>query len=426
MRLSLVATLLLISFSAYAEETQANKWTIYSNINLWAYSESQSFTKFADEFNEPLDSGDTALTHNFIELGGRWNNFHLGAVQRFDYITAYTQDTALVHHSNRNNIVLPDNRDYDLSLEVERITAKGYRFGYVWQAAKDLHIDFSAAWYNDISDLQSGRVIAIGDLEPITEAVKAQAELLISDLTVDNRDLSPLVELADSISAILSINYAYDKPQFDEPFYQRPVIVGDPNPLLSGVDFVAPGGDGYAFDIAISWRASPRLQLDLHVMDLFNEFTWEGAPQTRTTFDLNPALIDALQIAQDFVDGLIVTPNDIVDRHVFVEIFNADFTQKLPTRFDLKARYKLPYEPDLFGWKPGLSLLTGWYHTDTQEFPRIGLGFDDNISFEFDIGSSALAVTYDHRYVFARLVTDSLDFSKANAFGLELGLNFTF
>lgn len=430
MRNFLLIGLIMATLSIQARaQDQAQKdkdWSVYTEVDLFAYSEPVSIERFAKDFDQPLEEGDTAFTQDRIEVGARWRAWRIAYVYRFDYITRFTHDTAIVHHAEKNDIVIDQSRDYDLLLDVERVTARGIKLGYTWQANDDLSIDVAGSYYNDISDLQSGRATAFGDLEPITDELIADIDAFIDTLDSNNRDLDPLRELVQDVTANLLIDYAYDEPKFDEPFYRKPVVVGDPNPVISGVDFTAPGGTGYAFDVTVDWQVNDKLHLTLEAIDIVNKYEWENAPQTRATFDLNPALLDAIDVAQDFVLGEIVRPNDLVDRHVFVEIFNADFEQELPHRYRLSGSWALEREVDWFGWTPHISLLGTYYHTDSQDFPSIGVSFDDTFRFEYDLGVNAIAVGYQSQYLFVRVITDKLDVGDAYTFGFSMGFNVSF
>ena len=70
-------------------------WKVFTSLDLFAYSAPVSVDKFANDFDAPLESGDTAFTHDQIEVGVQWNEWRVSYVQRFDYVTSFTEDTAL-------------------------------------------------------------------------------------------------------------------------------------------------------------------------------------------------------------------------------------------------------------------------------------------------------------------------------------------
>ena len=408
-----------------AEKKQ--NWKAFTQLDLFAYSAPVSIDKFANDFDAPLESGDTAFTHNQIELGVQWNEWKVSYVQRFDYITSFTEDTALYHHSEKNNIPLATNREYDLLLDVERLTASGLKLGYAWEARDNLSFDIAFAYYNDVSDLQSGKASITGDLEPITDELIAEAQVIIDGIDAGDRDLSPLLTLVQDVNAKLLIDYYYDDPKFNEDLYSKPVITGPKNPVISGVNFNEPDGKGYALDLGVNWQVTPQLNLDLRLFDIANKFSWTKAPYTLATFDLNPTLVDAIGVSQDFVNGLIVTPNDIVDRQLGVTIINQDYEQELPWRANLRASYSLDKELNVFNfWTPNISVLGGYYYTKYQHFPSIGLGFDDSIQLAYDFGGEAFSINYRNKYVFARLLADSLSFQDAHTIGFSVGFNYGF
>ena len=402
-------------------------WKVFTSLDLFAYSAPVSVDKFANDFDAPLESGDTAFTHDQIEVGVQWNEWRVSYVQRFDYVTSFTEDTALYHHSVKNDLALPTNREYDLLLDVERLNAKGIKLGYNWEFRQDLSFDIAFAYYNEVTDLQSGKAAVNGDLEPLTDELRAEAELILDGISADNRDLSALLALIEDVNARVVIDYYYDEPKFNEPDYAVPVITGPSNPVISGVDFSSPSGTGYSLDLGMNWQVTDQLNLDLKLFDVVNNFSWKNAPYSVTTFNLNPALVDAIGVSQDFIDGLIVTPNDLVGRHVDVTILNRDYDQELPWRANLRANYSLDKEINILNfWTPNISVLGGYYYTKTQHFPSLGIGFDDTLQLAYDFGGEAFSINYRNRYFFARLMTDSLAFEDAHTIGLALGVNFGF
>ena len=233
--------------------------------------------------------------------------------------------------------------------------------------------------------------------------------------------------MIEDVNARVVIDYYYDEPKFNEPDYAVPVITGPANPVISGVDFSSPSGTGYSLDLGMNWQVTDQLNLDLKLFDVVNNFSWKNAPYSVTTFNLNPALVDAIGVSQDFIDGLIVTPNDLVGRHVDVTILNRDYDQELPWRANLRANYSLDKEINILNfWTPNISVLGGYYYTKTQHFPSLGIGFDDTLQLAYDFGGEAFSINYRNRYFFARLMTDSLAFEDAHTIGLALGVNFGF
>jgi len=419
--------------SAFAEDNSPVKqekkqnWKVFTQLDLFAYSAPVSVDKFANKFDAPLESGDTAFTHNLFEVGVQWNEWRVSYVQRFDYITSFTEDTALYHHSEKNGIPLATDREYNLLLEVNRLSASGLKVGYTWDFRKDLTFDIAFSYYNQLSDLQSGKAALDGDLEPITDQLIADAEAILAGVDAGNRDLSPLLTLVQDVNATLLIDYYYDDPKFGEPDYAKPVITGPPNPVISGVDFSDPDGQGYSLDLGVNWQVTDQLNLDLKIFDVVNNFRWRNAPHSVARFDLNSALVDAIGVSQDFVDGLIVTPNDLIDRQLDVVIINEDFDQELPWRANLRASYSLDKELNVFNfWTPNISVLGGYYYTKTQHFPSLGIGFDDSFQLAYDFGGKAFSINYRNRYLFARLMTDSLSFEDAHTIGLAVGFNYGF
>ena len=413
----------LLASSAFADE---QPWTVYSKIDLFAYSEPVSIDQFATDFQDDLEDGETAFTHDQIEIGGKWKGFSIGYVHRFDYVTSFTEDTAFYHHATKNNITVPNNRNYDLLLDVERLEAKGFKVGYEWNFYQGMTVDVAYSHYTQLSQLQSGYASLSGDLEPFTDQFIADAEAIIDNLSLSNRDLTPLINLAQEIEGRLAIDYAYDEPKFGEPDYREPVLTGAQNPPLTGVSFAEPDGTGYSVDIGFNWQVNDQLNVNVELIDIANEFSWDNAPTTRATFNLNAFLIDALNVAQDAVNGEIVRPNDVIARNLNVVIVNEDYDQELDARYDLEVNYDLNYQVNLFGWQPSLGVTGGWYKTEHQDFPRIGVSLDKKLHLGYDIGGEAISISYEGKYGFFRFISDDFGYNDARTFGVAAGLNYSF
>ncbi len=126
----------LITMHATAAESQ---FGVYSEVDLFAFSEVISIAEFADDFAGDLQPGESAFSQNRIELGVKWNNWTFAYVDRFDYLTEFTPDTAIIHHANKNNLPLA-NRVYNASLDVARVRAKGQKAGYEWTLSDTLSL----------------------------------------------------------------------------------------------------------------------------------------------------------------------------------------------------------------------------------------------------------------------------------------------
>ncbi len=416
----------LIGLVCAASPTRATDWTIYTKFDAFAYSEPVSVDAFIQDFDDRLTSGEDAFTQDQLEAGIRWKNWRLAAVTRFDYITEFTDDTALVHFWEKHNIPIDEDRQYDLSLEVERVVADGFKLGYTHRVGDKFSIDAAFSYYPRARDLLSGKVTGLG-YPSIDQESRDAAQTIIDGLTVRNPDLSPLLDVIVDIVTTLTVDYHYNEPKFDEPEFRQPHIIGDPNPVISGVDFSEPDGKGYSLDLAFDWQVNEKLSVSLALQDIYNEFQWDDAPFSVTTLDLNPFLVDAINLAQEFADGLVVAPNDLVDEHVQVFIANESHDQRLPWRADLAIGYRLDPEFELFGYKPPqLTLIGGNYRASRVNFPRIGLGIGSRLKVEYDITGEALAATYMGRHLHARIVSDSFSIKDAKTFGLELGISYVF
>jgi hypothetical protein len=418
----------VIAGSLFASQAQADdtQWEVYSSIDLFGYSEPVSIDQFAQDFDDDLEDGETAFVHGRIEAGGKWRGFRIGYVHRFDYVTEFTEDTAFYHHATENGLPVPTDRNYDLLLDVERLEAKGFEIGYEWQFRDDMTLDVSYSYYSDISQLQSGFAAADGDLEPFDDAFDAELQAALDNIDLANPDVSELRQLAQRVQANVAIDYAYDEPKFGEPDYREPVITGDPNPVITGVDLSEPDGTGYSVDIGFNWQVNDQLNVNVELIDIVNEFNWDNAPTTRATFNTQTFLQDALGVVEQLLLGEIVTPNDLIDRNVNVVIQNEDYDQELDERYDIEVSYDLGYQLDLFGWQPTLGVTGGWFYTANQNFPRVGVNLNRQLFIGYDIGGEALSISYEGKYGFIRFITDDLSYDDANTYGIAAGINYNF
>ena len=77
-------------------------------------------------------------------------------------------------------------------------------------------------------------------------------------------------------------------------------------------------------DLLLTWQVNDQLNVSLNITDFINRFNWDHAPRTIKHFDPTLILIDSIGVAQEFLDGLIVLPNDLIDEHLLLEVFNTD------------------------------------------------------------------------------------------------------
>ena len=79
-----------------------------------------------------------------------------------------------------------------------------------------------------------------------------------------------------------------------------------------------------------------------------------------------------------------------------------------------------------FGWKPQLAVLGNYYHTDTKDFLRLGVGLNESVALMYDFGGEAFMFNIRGKYAYLQFVMDDFDADKAQTFGFALGFNFRF
>ncbi len=129
-------------------------------------------------------------------------------------------------------------------------------------------------------------------------------------------------------------------------------------------------------DLLLTWQVNDQLNVSLNIANFINRFNWDHATRTIARFDSNLTLIDSIGVTQDFVDGLIVRPNDLIDEHLLVEVFNTDYEQSLGRRYRVAGRYAT--NNVVFGEKAlPISILVEVFRLEGQTFTEIGLGWSD-------------------------------------------------
>ena len=232
-------SLLLLSHSACAAD-----WRVYSEIESITFSEPTAIKAIVDgDFDDRLDSGDNAFTHSRAELGVQRDQWHIGLISRYDYVTHFSQDAAELFFNDANDLSFEPGRELDVFLSANHILSYGIKLGYTFAPRPDLELTIATS-------LLKANTYVDGEID-----LQGQ----VQDLSLFDSQLSGRVD------------YFYSSPQLDE------------DEIFVGEDFTADNGYGIAVDLAATWQATPDWQWQLQLEDIYNRFYYDSASTTDLT-----------------------------------------------------------------------------------------------------------------------------------------------
>jgi hypothetical protein len=231
---------------------------------------------------EHFDGGETALTHNWAEIGATYNNFGVGAVGRFDYELTFSKDTAEFYYLTNNKKPLPQGREFNLDLEAKHIQSTGVRFSYDYALTPNADINVGVSYLNGVR------------------------------LTDGSIHGSALVLAQNDYDFQFDVDYFYSK---DSLFDRN---VGPPD------------GKGYSIDLSMDWDITQNLGANLQIVDLFGRIYWNNAPYTTA--------VASSSVKEYDQDGYVVY-NPVLSGFEG----NRDFTQKLDPQINALVRYHWTY-----------------------------------------------------------------------------------
>jgi len=236
----LCGLLLTTSSSAFAEITQR----LGFEFDSFSYSEATSIHSIGGRWEDDVTSGDKALTVDRLYLGLFHGPFSIQYVMRYDAYYDYANDTARLLYQTENKLPLKQGDQYDLYIDEDETSSKGFRFGY----SNWLRDDFELSVHLSLLELT--------DIE--------QGELNGSASVVDSNDYD--------------FSFHSDVVYEKDPLYER----GKENVY----------GRGYSFDLAIHYLVNQNWDLELQVFDLFSEMKVDDAPFTTADASSNVKSFD--------------------------------------------------------------------------------------------------------------------------------------
>lgn len=207
----------------------------YFVIDTFSYSEPYSIHNAINGGEEPFTGGDTALTHNWGEIGVTYKKFGIGFVQRYDTDLQFSEDTAEFYHLINNRLTLPEGREFELSLEAKQYRTEGIRLSYTFDLLKKTRLNVGLSYLKGL-ELTDG---------------SAQGYATILDYGDYNFQFD--------------VDYYYSK----DFLFERKVD--------------SPQGQGYSLDFFFDWGITQNLNFKLRGIDVIGKLYWENAPNTTAT-----------------------------------------------------------------------------------------------------------------------------------------------
>lgn len=342
-------------FAGYAEAAKP-PITVQHSFNSEIYTEAQPIKAFLDDFDKPLESGDSAFTFNTSELGVKHMGVGVGVQSRFDYLLEFDPDTALYTHLEKNDLAF-DERNYRYYLKGKQSTTHGVYISY---------------------DLQLlDKSILIAPKMTFFQSVHFQ------DGVVDGTVYS------DEVKGALTTNY----------YFSKDVLFKEFTPAEK------PKGKGYSFDLQLAWQITETIKVSALIKDLIYEAEYEGAGFVNGfTTDIPFTENNDGTISTSPTVQLNTSAYNREITHTFEHdaryYFNLDYQFNERFAFELASR---KYNQDVFNQ---LTAKYGFWN-DWQAFAG------------FETHSKAYQFGVQNKYFSVSLKTDSFDFANANYVNLS-------
>lgn len=225
---------------------QAESLDIYLRQSSTTLSENTAIKVFFNDLRDEAtdtDPGQNAVTFNRLELGLGYRNFELGYFWREDYALHYTSDTFELFYRDKNRLPIPQDKIFNVFLDVQHVKTEGLRFSYNYQVRPWLDLKITMN-HMEASDLLYGQ--------------------LAGQMSRTN----------GRIAGELSAAYYYEEDYLLKRRVEAP-----------------PNGRGYSLDWGAHWRWGP-WQAIVKVMDQWGHIRWRDAPYTELAGSSSFVIVD--------------------------------------------------------------------------------------------------------------------------------------
>ncbi|MFT5506207.1 MAG: hypothetical protein ACI8XC_003933 [Gammaproteobacteria bacterium] len=205
------------------------------SFETFNYSEVTSLSAISGKWNDRVSNGNKALSVSRFIAGYEGNNYSLQTINRSDSYYRFNHETAWFIRLIENQIPLDTGRDYVLDIKPNRSSSKGFRVGSYYQ---------------------------------FSEAFKLSG--YFSLLNATNLLQGNLLGQASSISPTdYNFNFNSDLVYENDPLYGRST-----NQVR---------GNGYAIDLIIDYSLSDNWHLNVQLLDLAGELSFDSVNHTQAS-----------------------------------------------------------------------------------------------------------------------------------------------
>lgn len=361
-----ILSIACVSSVSHADNEQHQ---IQFDLNASLYSPTQSIVSFTDDWEKPLDSGDTAFAHGRVAVNvqPKQQNWQYGVDFRYDYLLKFDQKTAEFYHHYKNKQKLQNGENYPIKIDANHSQRLGVHFGKQWQVQPNWQITANA-------NLWQGQKVVDGYVQGNVQ-------------TIEN----PLVvnKLIDQVHrANLAIDYFYDQPALKE----------------EGLDWYPkkPDGYGYSFDIGVKGELGKNTKMAVNFYDIFGKMHWKNAPTTKYDFRYD-----------------IDRPNGKNDYDLLGKLDNYDKTQNLTWYATSQIEHQINQN-----WQVGLHSEFNKYH----DLHKIAVSYQPNLSIQItgllEPQTHAVGLAVRSKNFGVQWLTDSLNTNKAKRTNVALSAHY--
>jgi hypothetical protein len=353
--------------TAYANNNQLNNNQLNNN-RVVPYLLSDSFSNILpikqlikdDWLQTPATDSSIGFTQNEVGLKAYWGNLSFNVAHRVDYFILTNPDTAQAFYLERANKPLTTQDSYQLSLKLHHQRSNGFRLGYQWQFQQ-----FTTA-------------INLGYWQ-----VTASRESSITGEVFGDEQ--------NNITGIADVQEFYS----DKNFLKRG------NNGSWDLD-----GYGVTVDLAMTWKASENIDVNLEIKDLYSQFNMKNLGYSQGRVNTEGSFINSLggKSYLPLYRGKETTRNYEFD---------------LPEQVNLIAQYQ----------SDDIAYLARFKRQGEVNFYYAGAGFDfeeSNLKLLLDLEHLSPELEYTHSWFAVRFAIDDIDIDKAMLFSLGLSAQFAF
>lgn len=350
----------VLSQAAFADE---NTIRIFTTLESEIYTEAQPIKPFVDDFDAPLETGDSAFTYNQFELGVGYNQWQFGWQSRYDWTMKFDPDTARYMHIDKNNLDY-EARNYRYYLDAQNITSHGVFLAYQFDLP-----EYKLSVQPKVSYFQSSH---------------------FQDGLVDGEIFG------DSDQGDLSVDYYFSKDRLFKSFSPPP----------------EPNGSGYSIDLDIEYQALDELRVGLKIKDLVHKIDFDQSGYVQGETSDIPFTTDA--------NGNVVTQPTLRLQTSENNNFKAH-SFSLPTRYRLWGDYRInndfSTQLDIYRFASDtfVSGKVSWHFWDTS---KLYAGYQT--------GADAFIVGVRSQYMGLEFKTDNTNLDKAYYASLNWYLQVSF